>query len=644
MSRMQIDKYPPSVNMHHKVSAPTKSKKRRLKLTAKPKLFKSPFFKQCTFTHAPQKHEDACSHASILSGISNRDTAEHEKSEGYKLGDKFSIELETAKGIQTLQSSKLQTMKAKSTSSSKSTRLRRWTSQSKLRRKVSLWDLLAIEIKHMILIQCDILTQYLNGLLTESQIKFYTSQIWNSAIEYDFRGDFHLLPASGFPTINTGLEKVTFKRLYRRLCKFRPDLAATEKFQTFIENSYLWWWTDVNDDNASRVRSERSFKDWYRAEISFKDWYQALLDMDSFLIHVPMRQGWSDELCEFLKLDKIKMLIFTGCRGHLKLFKKSMTEVFRFCPNFGMGNKRLHTACKKILEVASEWGYLDIIKELVEKPYNYYTDQALASASKNAHLEVVKFLSSLETTHLLGGFLSASTHGHADLVTFFLGFYGTSRLVTGEWNNMALINACENDHQQVVSILLQVPSISPSARDNKPIRMACKNGHTEVVKLLLETGRVDARALNDYAFRSAAANGHVSVVRLLLQVPNVNVSANDDEAFRYACKNGKEEVVELLLKTGRVDPAAKNNEGIVEACKNGHLEVVKLLLKVPDVNVTVLNNQPFRYAVQYGYLDVVKVLLDVEIVRARAKRIWSEVFCHSRQPEMLQLLLECLVE
>ncbi|KAJ3333186.1 hypothetical protein HDU76_010790 [Blyttiomyces sp. JEL0837] len=467
------------------------------------------------------------------------------------------------------------TMKPQSPSllKSKWSRLTRLTSKSKLHRKYSFWDLLATEIKHLILLQCDILTRFLNGLLTESEV--------NST-----HHKFGTVPStSGFPTINNGLDKVNSRSFYLRLCEYRPDLAGIEKLQAFFENESLWSWTD---DTFNSIRS-------------FDNWFQVISNMDNLLIHIPIRQMWSDQLRQCLKFDKMKLLIFVGCKGHLQLFKTFLKDVLKLRRRL---RRVLNVACNKILKVAAESGHLGIVEELLGNDFGNELEggAALYAASKQGHLAVVKvlLLSRSERTDLLPGFVDASSHGHADVVTYYHGFHGTGRFNAAGWNNQAFILACNNGHHQVVRILVQVNGIDPSARQNEPFKMACANGHTEVVKLLLETGAVDATADNNYAIRYAAANGHVSVVRLLLQVANVNVSANENEAFRYACIKGTAEVVNLLLKTGRV---------------------VKLLLKLPDVDVTVFKNRPLQYTVRNWRVEVVKVLLEIEIVRARSKSI-----------------------
>ncbi|KAJ3288682.1 hypothetical protein HDU76_007641, partial [Blyttiomyces sp. JEL0837] len=460
------------------------------------------------------------------------------------------------------------------------------------------------------------------------QIKLHALQIWNCAIQYEYVGDFHLLPASGFPSINNGLEKVTSKSLYLRLCEYRPDLAGTEKLQAFFENKSLWSWTDANYFHVAPDRL-------------FNRWYQDLLGMDNLLIHIAMRQKWSDILRKCMKLDKIKMLIFVGCRGHVHLFKTMLTDAL----NAGLSSNNLRLlVCNKILEVASEWGHLGIVKELVDNGYANGSESALVAASKNAHLDVVKLLSTLERTNLFPGFLSASSHGHVELnghqqvVRILLQVNGIN---PSAQHNEALRMACTNGHLEVVKMLIPLPGVSVTCNQNEPIRQACFGGHYEIVQLLLGIRGVDASVRNNEAIGWAAENGHLQIVDLLLHLNNVDATARDNFAIRSAAAGGHRHVVEFLLQNTNADATAVDNEAIRLAARYGHVYTVMVLLDVDDVDVTAQNNYAFRYAAGNGHASVVYLLLQDPNVNVSANN--DEGFryaCKNGKAEVVDILLK----
>ena len=106
--------------------------------------------------------------------------------------------------------------------------------------------------------------------------------------------------------------------------------------------------------------------------------------------------------------------------------------------------------------------------------------------------------------------------------------------------------------------------------------VAVNENHLEIVKLLLSDKRVDPSAGNNYGIRYASIKGHTEVVKLLLADKRVDPSADKNFAIRFASLYGCTEVVKLLLQDKRVDPSAENNHAIKCASRNGHLEIVKL--------------------------------------------------------------------
>jgi hypothetical protein len=86
----------------------------------------------------------------------------------------------------------------------------------------SLWSLLPTELHQLIFTHTDLLTRYLNNLVPDAS-HHDAHQIWITAFETDWEGDLSCLPASGFPNVFTGLLKVRTRRMYRGLCRLKPE-------------------------------------------------------------------------------------------------------------------------------------------------------------------------------------------------------------------------------------------------------------------------------------------------------------------------------------------------------------------------------------------------------------------------------------
>ncbi len=124
-------------------------------------------------------------------------------------------------------------------------------------------------------------------------------------------------------------------------------------------------------------------------------------------------------------------------------------------------------------------------------------------------------------------------------------------------------------------MLLAVPDVDPSCRNNYAIRYASKHGHADVVERLLQDVRVNPWDSDNFSLLAALNHGHLSVIKILLR------SATSEEmnyAIKMAVMNGNVDVVTFLMKDMRVDPSTMNNEALRVAAKEKHLGTVEVLL------------------------------------------------------------------
>ncbi len=107
--------------------------------------------------------------------------------------------------------------------------------------------------------------------------------------------------------------------------------------------------------------------------------------------------------------------------------------------------------------------------------------------------------------------------------------------------------ASKNGHLEIVKYLVSLGADIRSD-DDYAIRYASCNCHFEVVKYLISIG-ANFRSNDDYAVRHASKNGQLETVKYLVSV-GANIRSNDDYAVRRALKNSHLEVVNYLVSLG----------------------------------------------------------------------------------------------
>ena len=174
-------------------------------------------------------------------------------------------------------------------------------------------------------------------------------------------------------------------------------------------------------------------------------------------------------------------------------------------------------------------------------------ETALFWASKNGHLNVVKYLE------------SKGADIRAD-------------------DDYAIRWASHNGHLNVVKYL-ESKSANIRAENDEAIRRASLNGHLDVVKFLESKG-ADIRADNDCAIRWASFNDHLEVVKFL-ESKGADIRAYDDYAINWASFGGHLEVTAHLLSRGaditKIDKT-KSDKIIKYLYENGNFDcAIKLL-------------------------------------------------------------------
>jgi len=121
----------------------------------------------------------------------------------------------------------------------------------------------------------------------------------------------------------------------------------------------------------------------------------------------------------------------------------------------------------------------------------------------------------------------------------------------------ALVSACQNGHDSIVSILLAHPDIDANSKGSNgytPFNSARANGKTSCVRLLLHDSRVNPNEPNNFGetpLRNAADNGSLDIIKLwIASGREMDLGKPGDvtktDAIGRAKKQGKTEVASLL--------------------------------------------------------------------------------------------------
>jgi ankyrin repeat protein len=119
----------------------------------------------------------------------------------------------------------------------------------------------------------------------------------------------------------------------------------------------------------------------------------------------------------------------------------------------------------------------------------------------------------------------------------------------------------------------------------RPLIRALENEHQEVIDLLLDRGaRTDLGISYDF-LPAAARNGRLENVKRLFEQAAKGgwIVSNYPEALVAAVEYGHRDIADLLLNRG-ADPDTRNlkrheGEPLLSAVRSGHLEMVRLLLE-----------------------------------------------------------------
>lgn len=112
--------------------------------------------------------------------------------------------------------------------------------------------------------------------------------------------------------------------------------------------------------------------------------------------------------------------------------------------------------------------------------------------------------------------------------------------------NLCIRLAAQNGHTEIVKELLKNPKVDPATCANYPILYASRNGHTAIVEILSKDERVDPSDVDNWAIKKAAYLGHVDIVHMLKNDERVRNKNGFEKFWRRYMKRSFNDNIKLL--------------------------------------------------------------------------------------------------
>jgi len=287
------------------------------------------------------------------------------------------------------------------------------------------------------------------------------------------------------------------------------------------------------------------------------------------------------------------------------------------------------------LKVASENGYLDIVKFLVEEAGAKVRDTeetALFQAAANGHLDVVRYLfekgACFKINHYNNiGLILAAQNKHLDVVKYLCEGVSCSNPYITSFNpqnpkigvevkifgNMPLQHAVKNNDLEMAKYFISVGA----NKNYHCVEHTCENSYLEMVKILVKSEN-DILSPIKKPLTLAVKNRHFEIIRYLCIEIGINI--NNTDALCRTTYSGDLEMVQFLIENDMQNDLYGTSLGISDihiwnecalecAIRNNQLEMVKYLCAA-GANIGANSNNALRKASGAGYLDIVKVLIE----------------------------------
>ncbi|KAL7930413.1 ankyrin repeat-containing domain protein [Trichoderma chlorosporum] len=267
------------------------------------------------------------------------------------------------------------------------------------------------------------------------------------------------------------------------------------------------------------------------------------------------------------------------------------------------------------ITLAASFGHASVVKKLIEHGADYtaltrFGWSPFNVACCHGSLGVAKLLLDEYGVSMKGDYginwsalRSASTYGHADILTYLLQRGADTAAEEGGWSCLHI--AADGGHTEAVEVLLN-HGFDPSAVANElgwtPLTLAVDKGHHDTVELLLDRGvDIEQKCTNQWtSLCMAATRGDLKMVMLLVgRGANVMAKAIGGwTPITLAAANGHQSIVDLLLAYGAdIYMKAWALSGwtpLMVASDSGHATLARMLLP-GGVDVQTGNSTGWNY-------------------------------------------------
>lgn len=153
------------------------------------------------------------------------------------------------------------------------------------------------------------------------------------------------------------------------------------------------------------------------------------------------------------------------------------------------------------------------------------------------------------------------------------------------FNQEDLYRAVESDDLRLVRFIMRDETIDPSYHDNTILRnIHIKD--LEMLDFLLRHPRTDVSKNNESLLIHYCCNPHkTELASMLLKIPTVNPSVRNNNPLKVASVWNSHSGIRLLLQDERVDPSVEKNALVIDQCKSGNPETAELFLSHPKVDI-----------------------------------------------------------
>lgn len=170
--------------------------------------------------------------------------------------------------------------------------------------------------------------------------------------------------------------------------------------------------------------------------------------------------------------------------------------------------------------------------------------------------------------------------------------------------------ACSDHHNlDIVTELMNHPSIDPSINNNWAITSATTSGHHKMVEQLLRDSRVSVGMDDNYLLRYCVDHLDDNMLQLLLSHRDANPLASQGYPLMKCVRESKHATLGILCEDERVrhgDPLILQ-AAFTTACAKGDLTSVTLLINLVDPSYD--NSKGLHLAQKGGHTTVVNYLL-----------------------------------